>query len=132
MTDTISFRLIATALLAVGTISTAMHAQAARKSMGLAMEGEGGRILITHVDEGGPADKAGLKEGDEIQTIAGIPTSRLDPQVLRVIVDTAKVMKFVVWRDAKRMTFSVVPGMYAPPRPKSPVLPPPPGGARST
>jgi predicted metalloprotease with PDZ domain len=117
--------------IAVGALPAALHAQAARKSMGLAMQGEGGRVLITHIDDGGPADKAGLKEGDEIQTIAGIPTNRLDPQVLRVIVDTAKVMKFVVWRDSKRMTFNVVPGMYAPPRPKSPLMAPS-GAARST
>jgi len=115
------------AAIAAGVSPAAAHAQAARKSMGLSMQGAGGRVVITHVDDGGPADKAGLKEGDEIQTIAGIPTSRLDPQVLRIIVDTARVMKFVIWRDSKRLTFNVVPGMYAPPRPKSPILPPPPG-----
>jgi predicted metalloprotease with PDZ domain len=112
--------------------STALYAQAARKSMGLSMQGAGTSVFITHVDEGGPADKAGLKEGDEIQAIAGIPTARLDPQVLRIIVDTAKVMKFVVLRDNKKMSFSVVPGMYAPPRPKPQPMLAPPGAPRTT
>ena len=115
-------RLLAVVALAAG-VSTVIQAQAARKSMGLSMQGEGNRVLITHIDDGGPADKAGLKEGDEIQTIAGIPTSRLDPQVLRIIVDTAKVMKFVVWRQEKKLVFNVQPGMYAPPRPKPPAQP---------
>ena len=91
--------------------------------MGLTMQGQGDKIIITQVDDGGPADRAGLKPGDVIQSVAGITVARLDPKVLRVIVDTAKVMKFVVWREEKKLVFNVQPGMYAPPRPKPPAQP---------
>jgi predicted metalloprotease with PDZ domain len=113
---------LASGLLVAGTT---LYAQAARKSMGVTLEGRGNRIFITQVDPGGPAEKAGLKVGDEIHSIAGITTDRLDPGVLRIIVDTARVMTFVIWRDDQRLTLRVQPGMYAPPprRPQSAPLP---------
>src|SRR5690348_8234418 len=80
-----------------------LHAQAARRSMGLTMQGRGDKIFVVGVDDGGPADRAGLKPGDEIQSISGISVARLDPKVLRIIVDTAKVMKFVILRDEKKL-----------------------------
>ena len=110
-------------LMVVSLLPGGLHAQAARRSMGLTMQGQGDKIIITQVDDGGPADRAGLKPGDVIQSVAGITVARLDPKVLRVIVDTAKVMKFVVWRDDKKLVFNVQPGMYAPPRAKPPAQP---------
>ena len=120
--------------LALAALPGGLHAQAARRSLGLTMQGAGNRIFILQVDDGGPADRAGLKARDEIQSIAGISVTRLDPKVLRVIVDTAKVVKFVIWRDGKKMVLSVQPGMYAPPRPKPPTQPmdEPRGGRRQT
>ena len=103
------------------------HAQGSRRRMGLTMQGESGHIFITQLDEGGPADKAGLKVGDEIQTIAGIPAARLDPGVLRIITDTAKTMRFVVWRGDKRVTVDLTPGTYIPRTPSTLTLPPVPG-----
>ena len=115
-------RLLAAAVIALGlaTLATAAGAQHERKSMGVTLQGEGDNIFITQVDPGGPAEKVGLKVGDQIESIAGITTARLDPNVLRIIVDTAKSMKFVIWRNERRMVFSVTPGMYVPPtiRPK--------------
>src|SRR6185436_17273699 len=64
-------------------LTSALHAQAARRSMGLTMQGQGDKIIITQVDDGGPADRAGLKPGDVIQSVAGITVARLDPKVLR-------------------------------------------------
>jgi predicted metalloprotease with PDZ domain len=109
-------------MLAIGiaAAATGAYAQHERKSMGVTLQGQGEHIFITQVDPGGPAEKVGLKVGDQIESIAGISTERLDPAVLRIIVDTAKAMKFVVWRNDRRLTFSLTPGMYVPPtiRPK--------------
>jgi hypothetical protein len=67
-------------------------------------------VLIGGVSANGPADKAGLKEGDRIVELAGKPVR--DIRVYMVIMATQKVgqeMTVGVLRDGKKLNFKVKP-----------------------
>jgi len=77
------------------------------------VKGYGGTqgIFVTHVEGGGPADKAGLKEGDIIVALDGKPVNR--GQDLMDHVADASVgegMKIAVLRNGKKEEFNVIIG----------------------
>jgi S1-C subfamily serine protease len=67
-------------------------------------------VLIGGVAENGPADKAGLKEGDRIVELAGKPVKNI--QVYMVIMATQKRGQPVdvgILRKGRKMTVKVKP-----------------------
>jgi serine protease Do len=67
--------------------------------------------LVSTVEAGGPADKAGVKPGDVIVSFNGKPidtSSQLPPQVATVRPGTQAEME--VWRGGKKQALSVVVG----------------------
>jgi serine protease Do len=67
--------------------------------------------LVSTVESGGPADKAGLKPGDVILSFDGKPvdtSSQLPPQVAATKPGTKSAME--VWRGGKKQTLGVVIG----------------------
>lgn len=68
---------------------------------------------VNEVNEGGPADKSSIKEGDIILEFNGqkIKSSRHLPRVVGETPIGVKV-PVVVWRDGERVTLSVVVGDY--------------------
>jgi S1-C subfamily serine protease len=73
-------------------------------------KGEQG-IEVTAVIPEGPADKAGLRTGDEILKIAGARTTELQVtvKVVQALKPKSKV-KFVILRDGKEKEIEVVVG----------------------
>jgi len=70
--------------------------------------GEG--VLLNGVSEGGPASKAGLKEGDRIVEIAGKPVR--DINVYMSLLATQKrgsPVEIGILRDGKKMVLKVSP-----------------------
>ena len=80
--------------------------------VGLMKQGED-PMQVSMVRPGSPAEKAGLKVGDQIVSIAGIAPEELDPDRLHSISDTAAAVAFVVVRDGKTLTLDVKP-VYVP------------------
>lgn len=71
-------------------------------------DGEG--VLLDGVSDGGPAMKAGLKEGDRLVEIAGQPVKDLDTyMVLMARQKRGQPLKVVVVRDGKRVPLEVTP-----------------------
>lgn len=71
-------------------------------------EGEG--ILLDGVSDGGPAMKAGLKEGDRLIELGGQPVKDLDTyMVLMARQKRGQTIQVVVLRDSKRVTLTVTP-----------------------
>jgi serine protease Do len=67
--------------------------------------------LVANVTEGGPADKAGIKQGDVVLRFDNkeVTASRSLP---RIVAETSisKKVQVVVWRQGKEMTFDVTVG----------------------
>jgi serine protease Do len=67
--------------------------------------------LVANVTEGGPADKAGIKQGDVVLRFDNkeVTASRSLP---RIVAETAisKKVPVVIWRQGKEITFDVVVG----------------------
>lgn len=105
-------------LLSLSTAATlpAQEAQPKpRRAVGIAMTIEDdGPMVIDHVVAGSPAEKAGLKAGDQVLMIAGMTAAQLDPDALGAIVDTARVIAVVVRRGGERLTFEVEPAAMPP------------------
>jgi hypothetical protein len=94
-----------------GGVSMSRGAQGPRLGiMPVYGEDEKEGVVVGGVAENGPADKAGLKEGDRIVELAGKPVK--DIRVYMVIMATQKkgqVMSVGVLRDGKKMTLKVKP-----------------------
>lgn len=68
-------------------------------------------VFVTRVEEGGPADKAGLRAGDVITSIGGKATPTI--AVLRSVIITrtpGERVKVEVWRDGRPTDFTVTVG----------------------
>ena len=69
---------------------------------------ESGGVLVTAVTEGGPAEKAGMKEEDVIVDIAGKPVKDGDDLISTVAAqEVGSSVPIVVLRDGKRQTLNV-------------------------
>jgi S1-C subfamily serine protease len=88
---------------------------AQHKSVGMGIQGDENGVSVTVIAPGSAADKAGIKVGDRVISIAGTPIMEIEQEQLRAIADTAKSIKVVVSRAGKEMTFDVVPAVLAPP-----------------
>jgi S1-C subfamily serine protease len=67
-------------------------------------------VLIGGVIDKGPADKAGLKEGDRIVELAGKPVKNI--QTFMVLMRSQKVgqpLEVVILRKGKKMTVTAIP-----------------------
>ena len=70
------------------------------------------KLIVTDLVEGMPADKAGLKEGDQILTVDGQPVSALASMIETLKVSKDKPLTLSVLRNGKPMTFTVQPVLY--------------------
>lgn len=71
-------------------------------------EGEG--VLLDGVSDGGPAARAGLKEGDRIVELGGLPVKGLDAyMVLMVRQKRGQALSVGIIRGGKRLTVQVTP-----------------------
>ena len=83
------------------------------KTVGAALQGDQDGVQVTKLVPGSPAEKAGLRVGDQVVTVSGIPILELDQATLRTMADTAKSIIFVVMRDGQKNTFEVVPAVMS-------------------
>src|SRR4051812_4568150 len=113
-------------LLAGSVVTTGLQAQNAtatpqagqdtpHKGIGVAMQGDENGVAVVKIVAGSPAEKAGVKIGDKVVSIAGVPVFDFDPEKARIITDTAKTIAFVVMRGDQKMTFQIVPAMVTMP-----------------
>jgi len=65
--------------------------------------------IITDLESGMPADKAGMKEGDEIVALDGQPVPAIAAMVERLKQTKDKPIDVTVLRDGKQLTFHVQP-----------------------
>lgn len=88
----------------IGVMISPLTEEAA-KAMGLtAAEG----VLIGSIEKGGPAEKAGLKEGDIIQLISEKKiTTYQDLLAVVTAAEIGKTLKITVWREKKNISFWV-------------------------
>ena len=91
--------------------------------------------VVTQVQPGGPADKAGLKPGDTVIAINGTPIDR-PPTMTRIVTsmapnETARLS--IVRTSGERRTIAIIvaspPGRPAAPAPSTSAAPPPPAAA---
>jgi regulator of sigma E protease len=68
-----------------------------------------GTVTITDVVSGMPADKAGLKEGDQIVSVDGKPVPALASMVESLKITKDKPIEITVLRDGHQKTFTVQP-----------------------
>jgi regulator of sigma E protease len=73
-----------------------------------------GTVVIGDVEEGSPAEKVGLKPGDEIKSIDDIPVSRFagqgqDAIMWRIVRSEGDAIKMTVKRDGQIQTFHPTP-----------------------
>ena len=66
-------------------------------------------VIITDLQTGKPADKAGLKEGDQIIALDGKPVPALAEMVESLEVSKDKPIQLTVLRDGQEKTFTVQP-----------------------
>jgi len=104
--------LATTTLQAQNSTATPQAGQdAPRKGIGVALQGDENGVEVAKIVAGSPAEKAGVKIGDKVVSVAGIAVFDLDPDKLKAISDTAKTIAFVVMRGDQKMTFQIVPAM---------------------
>ncbi|MBI4502728.1 MAG: PDZ domain-containing protein [Gemmatimonadetes bacterium] len=112
----LAFAALVLASLTAGTTASGQAApQTPRRSVGILLHGDESGVQVSSVLPGSPAEKAGVKEGDRVVSIAGIVVEELDPDKLRAVTDTAQVISLAVTRDGKPMTFQLTPAMLTPP-----------------
>lgn len=69
-------------------------------------------VIITDLVEGMPADKAGLKEGDKILTMNGVPIPALAAMIEKLKVSKDQPITLTVLRDGQVKSFTVQPVLY--------------------
>ena len=67
------------------------------------------KVMITDLAEGMPAEKAGLKEGDQILSVDGKPVPALAAMVDSLKVTKDRPIAITVLRDGQQKTFTVQP-----------------------
>ncbi len=66
-------------------------------------------VIVGHLDPGMPAEKAGIKEGDEIIAMDGQPLPSIDAMIESLQRTKDRPLEFTVLRDNQRLTFRVQP-----------------------
>jgi regulator of sigma E protease len=66
-------------------------------------------VIITDLQPGMPAEKAGLKEGDKILALDGTPIPALAAMVESLEITKGKPIALTVLRDGQQLTFTVQP-----------------------
>ncbi len=61
------------------------------------------------VIKGDPADKAGIKDGDTVVEVAGVPLDRWDVMARNISSHPGEAIRVVVLRGGERLTFTVTP-----------------------
>ena len=107
----------AAVILASGALSSVARAQApapaVHKTVGVALQGDQDGIQVTSLLPGAPAEKAGIRVGDQVISVAGISIFEFDKAKFQPLADTAKSIIFVVMRDGQKKTFEVVPAVVS-------------------
>ncbi|WP_438014715.1 PDZ domain-containing protein [Sorangium sp. So ce315] len=80
---------IQVALEGGGSLTLAFQPAHARIGLGLWYQVYSGSVFISRTVEGGPAERAGLRKGDEVLEIAGRPVRRMIVDEIRVALDSA-------------------------------------------
>ncbi|AUX24829.1 hypothetical protein SOCEGT47_053690 [Sorangium cellulosum] len=70
-----------------GALTLAFEPAHARVGLGLWYELRSGSVVISRIIEGGPAERAGLRPGDEVLEIAGRPVRRISSIQVRAALD---------------------------------------------
>ena len=68
-----------------------------------------GEKVVTAVAPGSSAAQEGLRDGDHLVSLDGVPAEQVDPSVLRRAAAKGTPIKVVVLRDGKRLEFDVLP-----------------------
>lgn len=110
-----SIALLAALMAATTTLQAQNGQDTPHKGIGVAMQGDENGVEVVKIVAGSPAEKAGVKIGDKVVSIAGVPVFDFDPEKARTITDTAKSIAFVVMRGDQKMTFQIVPAMVTMP-----------------
>jgi regulator of sigma E protease len=71
----------------------------------------GGSIIVRRVEEGAAAALAGLKVGDVVTGVGGVPISRASELVEAIRQHAGERVELDILRDGRPLTVSVVPGM---------------------
>ncbi len=81
-------------------------------SMGFNLAGFPGtpQLRVVNVVAGSSADKAGLKNDDELAEFDGVPAAQMNSSVFRGAIARGTAVKVVVRRAGRDLTFSVTPG----------------------
>ena len=79
------------------------------KGIGIGMQGDDQGVSVVSLLPGSPADKAGVKVGDQVVSIAGISIFDFDADKMRSIADTAKTITLIVMRSGEKKTFEIEP-----------------------
>ena len=69
----------------------------------------GGALSVLNVVPGSGAEKAGLKNGDQVVEFDGTPATAMNATVFRGGASRGSRVKVVVTRDGKRLEFMVEP-----------------------
>ncbi|KYF53929.1 hypothetical protein BE08_42415 [Sorangium cellulosum] len=80
---------IQVALEGGGSLTLAFQPAHARIGLGLWYQVYSGSVFISRTVEGGPAERAGLRKGDEVLEIAGRPVRRMTIDEIRGALDSA-------------------------------------------
>src|SRR5262245_41036106 len=95
------------------------------RGIGVGMQGDDQGISVVSLVPGSPAEKAGVKVGDQVVSIAGISIFDFDANKMKTIADTAKTITFIVMRGGEKKTFEIEPAVIT--MPSSPSAPSSPG-----
>jgi len=108
--------LAVTTVQAQGAVAPAPQ-DAPHRGIGVAMQGSpSGEIEVVKIAAGSPAEKAGVKIGDKVISVAGISVFDFDPETAKSVTDTAKTIDFVVMRGDQKLTFHIIPALVAIPK----------------
>ena len=106
---------LATLALSLVVFSSSAQAQGMarpagpHKGIGVGMQGDEQGVSVVSLLPGSPAEKAGVKVGDQVVSIAGVSIFDFDQDKMLSITDTAKTITFVVMRGGEKKTFQIEP-----------------------
>ncbi len=87
-------------------------ADSKRGMLGLALEDDAAGLRVTAVTPGGPAERAGIRDGDVITAVDGRPAGNGGDSLLAGAVVAGKPVKLSLLRDGKPLQFRVTPERF--------------------